>query len=172
MSARHDAALIAALRENLKLVDGTLYWATPRRGYKSFDGAAGWLCHGYRRLRFKGQKLRAHHVVWAITYGRWPVGELDHINGNKLDNRPENLREATRAQNMANCGPTKRNTSGYRGVSWHPSWKKWVALIRDGKRLVSLGGFETPELAYAAYVAAAHKYKPGFTDRIPPVVTK
>lgn len=114
---------------------------------------------GYRELKIhvngKPIQVMVHWVVWALTYGEWPAHELDHINLQKNDNRPENLRAATRTQNNVN----KRwlgNESGFKGVTRDKRWagSRWRARFRFGDREVSLGLFDTPEEAHAAYTAA------------------
>ena len=86
-----------------------------------------------------------------------PRGSLyvDHINGNKLDNRTSNLRLATKAQNMRNRGPTRVNTSGYKGVCYHAQSSKWRAYIKTDYKQLYLGLFENPRDAALAYNEAA-----------------
>jgi hypothetical protein len=89
---------------------------------------------------------------------RMAEGELDHWNQNKDDNRFENFRPATHAQNLQNCGPRAHNTSGFKGVSWLRNAGKWSATIRvDGKK-IHLGLFDDPVYAAVAYARAAFKY--------------
>src|SRR5437879_12879405 len=84
----------------------------------------------YLALRYNGKSVYAHRLAFYLQTGRWPK-YVDHINGNKLDNRWCNLREATMAQNKANEGLRSSNTSGWKGVSWHKKAKKWSAQIGD-----------------------------------------
>jgi hypothetical protein len=85
-----------------------------------------------------------------------PVGlEVDHINGDGLDNRRSNLRLATREGNQRNRAARRDNTSGLKGVSLHVSTGKWQARIRTGGEQVYLGVFTTPEAAHEAYAEAA-----------------
>lgn len=87
----------------------------------------GWVAsNGYRTIRYQGKDYRAHRLAWYLTYGVWPLGDIDHINKDKLDNRITNLREATRSQNMQNCN---RKVHGCRGVRKVGSkWKVQVWL--------------------------------------------
>lgn len=83
---------------------------------------------------------------------------VDHIHGwDGLDNRRQNLRVATRSQNLANRGKTKSNTSGFKCVSMRPSGR-WVAKITVDRRQMTLGTFDTREEAHTAYVEAALLY--------------
>jgi hypothetical protein len=92
----------------------------------------------------------------------------DHIKGIGVDNRRSNLRLATHAQNLMNRPQNSSNTSGYKGVSFNKHAKKWRAGITALGKTVCLGYFDTPELAYAAYCAAARElhgefFNPGDT---------
>ncbi len=80
---------------------------------------------------------------------------VDHKNGNGLDNRKENLRFATSSQNACNAGRSKRNTTGFKGVSFFKAQKKFAARIKLHGKSVFLGYFESAEEAGQAYVDAA-----------------
>jgi hypothetical protein len=80
---------------------------------------------------------------------------VDHINRNGLDNRRSNLRPATTSQNNANQGRRRDNTSGFKGVSWHASRKRWNARIGFQGKTISLGHYLTREEAARAYDQAA-----------------
>lgn len=83
---------------------------------------------------------------------------VDHKNRNKLDNRRENLRLATRTQNNQNRTPSKKTKSGYKGVVWHKESQLWFAKIVVNKKDVSLGYYPTKEEAAEQYNIAAQKY--------------
>ena len=87
--------------------------------------------------------------------GKWPENDIDHINVARGDNRFSNLREATRSENLRNRGAQKNNTSGFKGVSWQKSSRKWDARINIHGKVVHLGYFDDPEDAYQAYCQAA-----------------
>jgi hypothetical protein len=85
-----------------------------------------------------------------------PAGmHVDHINGNTLDNRRENLRSVTHAQNLMNQKLSRANKSGFKGVSMDRSSGKWRAHITKDGIVRQLGYFPTPELAHEAYCTAA-----------------
>lgn len=113
---------------------------------------------GYRQMRFCGKKRSCHRLAWLYTHGVWPDFEIDHINGDKLDNRIANLRPATRSGNMTNMGPRKNSKTGVKGVSWDKQHLKYRAQIMAEGKKINLGRFSTIEDAAAAYASAASKY--------------
>lgn len=84
--------------------------------------------------------------------------ETDHINGDRLDNRKENLRICTRVQNFQNMKMHIDNTSGFKGVSWDSEREKWISQIFTGGHTKFLGRFEDSEKAARVYDDAARKY--------------
>lgn len=113
---------------------------------------------GYTIIMVDGHRYPAHRLAWLYQTGKWPNQIIDHINGCPNDNRFSNLREATHVENSRNSRKPSNNTSGFKGVRLDKRWNRWVAEIRtDGKRK-SLGRFDTPDEAYAAYCAAAEEY--------------
>lgn len=117
---------------------------------------------GYVHIYVGKKVLMAHRLAWLYVHGRWPEEFLDHINGDKSDNRIDNLREATRHENMQNLAISARNTSGQMGVSKSRNGMWRAAITAGGKRL-NLGSFRSVEQASSAYKAAKakkHTYSP------------
>lgn len=102
-----------------------------------------------RKFRYESM----HRLVMGMDYG--DKRHVDHINGDPLDNRKCNLRICEPIENWRSCKRRKDNTSGYKGVSWSKSNKKWNARIKHEGKRISLGYFVTPEAAHAAYCKAA-----------------
>ena len=96
---------------------------------------------GYRRITIDYSQYYAHRLAWLITYGEWPTDQLDHINGNKLDNRIENLRPATAGQNCQNVGRRRRNSTGFRGVLRFKGRFRG-RFMADGK-MIDVGYYDT-----------------------------
>ena len=108
--------------------------------------------NGTVQTRIEDRHVQIHRLVLNAPENM----EVDHINGNRLDNRRENLRLCTSAQNKCNRGPRKDNKSGYKGVSWHGQRQKWTVRIKTpyGKYL-SLGLYTDKKEAALAYNKAA-----------------
>jgi hypothetical protein len=118
--------------------DGDLYRKPEKSG--TVDGG------GYIQTGIKGRYYKNHRLIFMMHHGYCPE-YIDHVNGNKLDNRIENLRAATHSENLYNRKLQSNNLSGVKGVSWDKSSKKWKARISvDGKDLL-LGKFDSIEEA-------------------------
>jgi hypothetical protein len=111
---------------------------------------------GYKITNSRGVTLFHHKAIYEIINGFTSL-EVDHKNGSPADNRIENLREATRAQNARNRGKFKNSTSKYKGVSWNKTLKKWIAQLRFEGRTRYIGQFDDEYLAHIAWVAVAEK---------------
>lgn len=118
--------------------------------------------HGYLTVRVDYRPYYCHRLAWFYVHGRWPAGQIDHVNCNGHDNRIANLREATQTQNNGNLRRRKDNKSGFKGVSWDKRLRCWVAQVHYQGRHYHLGGFDTPEAAQAAYAAGAARFFGGF----------
>lgn len=122
-----------------------------RMGPEALPGTkAGCVVRGYWKLALLKRNFLGHRVAFALTHGRWPEPECDHINGNGLDNRICNLREATHAQNLQNRGVFSNNSVGVKGVFWNQQDKRWRVKVGFGGKHIYCGSFKTIEEAAAA----------------------
>jgi hypothetical protein len=122
------------------------------------------LRNGYARRPGKQRDKISGTVYMHRQIMGFPNGlQVDHINGNKLDNRKCNLRLATNSQNHCNRGKQANNTSGYKGVSWHKQANKWNARIVLLGRKISLGLYNDPKDASEAYLTASKIYHGEFS---------
>lgn len=112
---------------------------------------------GYIDITYKQKHYYAHRLAWAFMTGNWPKADIDHINGKGDDNRWENLREATRSQNMMNAQKQLFGKNPYKGVSWSNITKKWHAYIWVNGNRRHLGYYSSSEEAKMAYNIAARE---------------
>ena len=113
---------------------------------------------GYLVGTIDGVQLVAHRCAVAINTGRWPNGQVDHINGNRSDNRICNLRVVTCLENHRNMGLPKNHRTGVFGVGWDNARKKWRAHIHVENKQVFLGRFDVLDQAISARKAAEKTY--------------
>lgn len=125
---------------------GELHWKP--RGEKSWDPQnAG--KRAFKRIRSEGYfsgtllgyPIDAHRVAWAVFHGAWAKNQIDHINGDKLDNRIINLREVSVKENHRNMPAPSTNTSGCVGVYWHKNKRRWNASIKVDGKLIHIGNY-------------------------------
>lgn len=139
-------------RGKYALVDDEDYERIAR--YKWYAGP-----HGYARTHTYDESGKDHGVLMTRMITGAPKNmEIDHIDGNKLNNQRNNLRLCSHAENTRNVGIRKTNTSGYKGVSWNKRTKKWVAQICFNYKKIILGRFENVADAARAYNEASGKY--------------
>jgi hypothetical protein len=147
---------------NYDPLTGVFHWAVRRSPkVKAGDRAGARNNEGYVGIEFNERSYKAHRLAWLVTHGEWPAGEIDHINGDRGDNRIANLRVGSKAQNQQNRKLNKDNTSGHIGV--HPRGRKWGASIAYLGKQRYLGTFATVEDAAAAYRKAKadhHNFNP------------
>lgn len=133
---------------------GKLIWKwrddVPQQTNSRFAGKEGFTSNsnGYRIGLLNGRCYTAHRVAWAIHHGWWPTSRIHHKNGDRKDNRIENLtleKQESSPRNMY-----KNNKSGHTGVAFFKRTGKWMAYVSKMGKQVRLGYFETKELAIAA----------------------
>jgi len=122
--------------------DGAIYWKIMRSGMAKAGSQAGCVNgRGYFVVGINLKKYFVHRIIWAM-HGNEPVAMLDHINGDTADNRIENLRAATYESNNCNARLSKRNTSGYKGVSWNSAVKKWMGTVQHEHKIYKTPAFD------------------------------
>lgn len=132
---------------------GDLRWLIGGNGRRVGKVAGSRHNRGYRSIEIAGNGYLAHRVAWLLVHGSWPEDLIDHINGNRADNRLCNLREVSNSLNCQNQRKARRdNTTGLLGV--RRLGAKWQARIMTDGKSTHLGTFPTPELAADAYVKA------------------
>ena len=127
--------------------------------HEKFSKVKWCVSNGYTARGVGGRKNRKTLLLHKEIMGTPKGMDTDHINGDKLDNRRENLRVATRSQNMANLPNPINNKSGYKGVIWYKRDSNWRAFIKVNYKQVHLGYFKDKVEAAKAYnLAALEKY--------------
>lgn len=140
------------------LVDDDVYEELSK--YKWFY-AGRYPARGVTVSHKKQRNLYMHHAIMGVQK---KGQEVDHIDGNGLNNQKSNLRFATHAQNGRNQRKSKVNTSGYKGVSWNKKDKKWHSQIKVNKKTIHLGSYAEKEDAYMAYCMACAKHHGEFAN--------
>lgn len=135
-------------------------WRCRRRFFGEVAGTVQ--RNGYVSISVNHKRYYAHRLAWLLMTGGWPPNDIDHKNGNRSDNRWENLRAATRSQNLQNRAASKTV-----GASWHARMGRWRAVIVVGGRQKHLGYFDTQDEAATAYRLAKsklHSFQPTTRD--------
>lgn len=156
---RHARVTVERIRALLRYDPdtGALTWISRHSIRIKFAGApAGSLDpSGYVLVSLDYRRLRGHTLAWVLMTGEYPKGEIDHINGNRSDNRWANLRDVSHGKNMENQQRARRSSaSGILGVVSHKGGAYFTAEISSKGKRRYLGCFKTPEAAQQAYQAA------------------
>lgn len=143
---------VERLRELFELKDdGTLVRRVMCGGQKAGTVAGAKHSQGYVQVGVDGVNTYAHKIVFAMVNGFWPELDIDHIDGNRSNNRPSNLRLATRRENLTNMRNGRPNKTGYRGVCRHINGL-FNARMKIGAKVMSLGYYKTSREAAEVYV--------------------
>lgn len=134
---------------------GAFVWKVARTRKGVGDRAEWYQRDGYGRIHFDKRNYATHRLAWLYVHGCWPPGLIDHINGTPGDDRISNLRVADANANAMNRRKSTRNTSGYKGVSVYRRSGKWRTEIAARGVRYTVGFYDTPEAAAAAYRIAA-----------------
>lgn len=131
---------------------------SPRPGIAKNSEAGHINSNGYLVVGVDDCIVRVHRLVWAIHHNEWPNKFIDHINRNKIDNRIENLRLATKSQNMQNTDLRKDNKSGVKGVFFRKDINKFAPYIQINGKMKYLGCYNSIEEAKAKRLEAEKLY--------------
>ncbi len=142
---------------------GLFVWRIARGG-RMPGSDAGTVTNRYLIINVDRRLYRAHRLAWLYSYGSWPVADIDHIDGDRLNNRISNLRQASRSENMQNQHTARSNNrSGLLGVHYMKRGhrlRRWYSKIKVGEKQKMLGYFLTPEEAHEAYLKAKKLHHP------------
>jgi len=135
--------------------NGVFTWSKSRRGAKagSIAGSVRSFLSGrkrYNKIMVDRKQYLAHRLAWLYTHGDMPSEQIDHIDGNGLNNKLSNLRSVSNAENQKNRRLNANNASGVTGVHWCKSTKKWVAFICVNSKQTHIGRFNEKDEAIAA----------------------
>lgn len=142
---------------------GDFTWAKSRVGAKKGSTAGTIRPDSYRSIFLMGYRYLAHRLAWLHYHGSWPTNQIDHISGDRSDNRIANLREATSSINNQNkrAARSDNKSTGLLGV--FKNGKRWSARVQFGGTKHNAGIYDTPEEAHAAYIEAKRLMHPGCT---------
>lgn len=155
---------LAELRETLSYdqESGEFCWLKTNSNVSMAGSIAGRSMNsdGYRQIVIAGRFYKAHRLAWFYVHGKWP-DQIDHINGDRTDNRLCNLRNVTSQQNTQNQRkPHRNNKLGLLGVVMRPNGRYQAEIRVDGRKRY-LGTFDTPNEAGEAYLRAKRDFHPG-----------
>lgn len=142
-------------REMFKTDGSFKSWNSAWANKETFHAVDG---RGYCQAVVLYRHYNAHRIIWFYHHGEWPNGEIDHINGIPTDNRLENLRVVSPADNARNKPLRTDNISGVAGVSWLKNNKAWRVRIQHNGRSIEIGSFGSLDEATAARKSAEIKY--------------
>lgn len=143
---------VEKLKEVLFLdeTDYKFYWRVAKKGIVKGMQAGSFDAHGYGQIVIDRKVYKEHRLVWLYKNGSFPDGQIDHLNHDRRDNRIENLRVVSNTENQKNKPIPRNNKTGYVGVSFSKSAKKYEAYITVNGKRKNLGLHETAAQAFEA----------------------
>jgi len=132
-------------------------WNTQRSGKKAGYSYKS-RTTSYRAITIKSKLYQAHRLAWLYMVGEWPEYEIDHIDGDGLNNRFNNLRDVDHSTNLKNQKIRSTNSSGITGVYWCKARSKWAAYINVDAKMIALGRFDSKDDAAKVRYEAERKY--------------
>lgn len=152
-----DLCFLKRLSKIFELRDGILWRLSRARGRSGWKKAPSTpnCRNGYVQIGVDGKTHYAHRIIFALHTGRWPKLDIDHIDCNKGNNSVDNLREATRSQNMRNIIKPRngKKSNAPRGVCWDKKAEKWLSQCTINGKSKFVGLFNSKEEARLAVVA-------------------
>ena len=153
------------LHEQFEYRDGKLLHkiAKARNKIKPGDEAGSISLTGYRYVSINKKLHKTHRIIYFMIHGEMP-DYIDHIDGNKLNNKIENLRKCTKAQNAFNRKPPASNKSGHKNVSYYKRGNTWRSYVSVGGKQINGGFFENIEDAVIASTLLRQQYHGEFAN--------
>lgn len=138
---------------------GEVRWKVKRKNGNPGTRAGRIDSYGYLVVGLGNKQYKAHRIAWLLNFGEWPNQAIDHIDGDKTNNRISNLRLANPSENMFNHKVSRANKSGVKGVCWNKRAKKWKASLRIGRgERLHIGYFNEISVASIALNKEREKY--------------
>jgi hypothetical protein len=154
------------LHQLFEYKDGNLYWKlNSANNVKVGDNAGSFCSRGYKFVGINRKVYRMHRLIFLMFHGYLPK-IIDHKDGNKYNNKIENLREASMFENQQNRIIQKNNKSGVKNVDWHKKSAKWRVAIQVNKKRKFIGSFKDLELAELVAIEARNKYHKEFARHV------
>lgn len=166
MSSKESQLSLEALRSRLSFEPdtGVFRWLTTQGGVTVGSPAGNLNSSGYMVVGFSGLKIRQHRLAWLFNFGAWPSGTIDHIDGDKKNNRIANLRNVPHRVNKQNMRvATASNSLGVLGVYWSERRVGYMASVSTDGKQKRKGPFSTIERAQAAYLELKRLHHEGCT---------
>jgi len=145
------------VKELFEYEDGRLYWKKSGHGIQKNKPAGSMSKTGYSIVHINFKQYRQHRIIFLMFYGFMP-NQIDHIDGNKSNNKIENLRECTHQQNQINKSRTKSNTSGYKNVFLNKRINRWGVRLKSNGKIIYGGHYKTIEEANQKAIHLREKY--------------
>lgn len=144
--------------------DGEIYYKVSRSRNKAGSKAGTYRKHDNAyQVIIEGKHYLVHRIVFMMHYGYLPEF-IDHADGNRANNRIENLREATNEQNAQNAKTRKDSVSGVKGIRWNKVDKSWSVRVQTNKKRITIGQFKDLELAELVAMEARNKFHGNFAN--------
>lgn len=138
--------------------DGILYWKVRLSNAQKIGNRVGSITNrNYLATSINNKSFLVHRLIFAWHHGYYPK-QIDHIDGNRQNNKIENLRPCNYAENNWNAKLRKNSSSGIKNVYWQKSTQKWAVALRKHKKYIYLGCFADLELAELVATEARNKY--------------